>query len=75
MRKHPDFLRRVANSVATRRLAAGLTQEQLAELVGTAARNIQRIESGRHNMTLITVARLADALGVSPEELVAGRRR
>jgi HTH-type transcriptional regulator/antitoxin HipB len=69
-----DFLRRVAKRIAVERRAARMTQEQLAELLGTATRNVQRMESGAQNLTLVTLSRVARALGVRPEQLVAGRR-
>jgi transcriptional regulator with XRE-family HTH domain len=48
-----------------------MTQEQLAEALDTGARNIQLLESGA-NLTLYRLARVAAALGVRPEELLAG---
>jgi transcriptional regulator with XRE-family HTH domain len=62
---------RVARRVAELRRAKGLTQDQLAEALGTATRNVQRIEAGQ-NLTLFTIARIAAVLGVEPEGLVAG---
>jgi len=44
------------------RTAAGLTQEQLARLVGTTSRNIGRWENGEHTPRPGTVAELAAAL-------------
>lgn len=64
------FLARVARRIAARRVACGLTQEQLAQLLDTVARNVQRIESGKQNLTLQTVARIASVLGVDPETLL-----
>jgi transcriptional regulator with XRE-family HTH domain len=40
----------------------GLTQERLAELVGTSHSQISRIESGRHRTNLDTLVRIAEAL-------------
>ena len=40
----------------------GLSQEQLAELVGTSHSQISRIESGRHRTNLDTLSRIAQAL-------------
>ena len=40
----------------------GLTQAQLAKLVGTSQSAINRIEHGKQNLSLETVARLSDAL-------------
>jgi transcriptional regulator with XRE-family HTH domain len=53
------------------RLARGLTQEGLAELAGVPRATIAKIEAGSPNPTLATTARLAAALRVSLDELVA----
>ena len=45
------------------RLEKGLTQEQLARLIGTQRSNICRIESGTQNLSLDMMLRIADALG------------
>jgi transcriptional regulator with XRE-family HTH domain len=41
----------------------GMTQEQLAELVGTRKSNISRLESGRYNPSLDFLVKIADGLG------------
>lgn len=46
--------------------------DHLAERLGTATRNLQRIESGRQNLTLETIERIAAALGVDPCALLPG---
>lgn len=51
------------------RVDRGLTQEQLAERVEIAVRYLQAVEAGRQNVTIGTVAHLAAALRVAPEEL------
>ena len=45
------------------RLEAGMTQMQLAELVGIQQREITRIENGNGNPTLRTITRLLLAFG------------
>lgn len=56
------------------RLAAGLTQEELAERAGLSARGIQDLERGlRATPQRETVRRLAAALGVPPGEAAARR--
>ena len=42
----------------------GLSQEKLAELMGTSHSQISRIESGRHRTNLDTLSRIAHALGL-----------
>jgi transcriptional regulator with XRE-family HTH domain len=46
------------------RMDRGLSQEKLAELVGTSHSQISRIESGRHRTNLDTLSRIAQALGL-----------
>ena len=45
------------------RKAEGMTQELLAELVGTKKSNISRLESGRYNPSLDFLVKVADGLG------------
>jgi transcriptional regulator with XRE-family HTH domain len=47
-----------------RRAELGLTQEQLAERMGTSHSAISRIESGQHRTSVATLERLARALEV-----------
>lgn len=44
------------------RMDAGLSQQELADLVGTSHSQISRIESGRHRTNLETLQRIATAL-------------
>lgn len=73
-RASPDkgFLERVARRISDARRTKGITQEDFAALIGTAPRSYQRMEAGQQNLTLRTIARIASALGLSPEELIAG---
>jgi ribosome-binding protein aMBF1 (putative translation factor) len=52
----------LARIVIRRRLDLGLTQEQLAERMGTSHSAISRIESGQHSTSVQTLQRLAAAL-------------
>lgn len=52
------------------RLAAGLTQGQLAELVGVQQRDISHWESERREPGVLIVKKMAQALGCSMDELV-----
>jgi len=54
------------------RLAAGLTQAELARRTGIQRPNIARLESGRHTPSLETLARLASAIGVPTSRVLAG---
>jgi transcriptional regulator with XRE-family HTH domain len=50
------------------REAAGLTQEELAEKVGMNYQNIGRLERGDRSPSWKTVLKLAEALGVEPND-------
>lgn len=54
----------IARFVIMRRAELGLTQEQLAERMGTSHSAISRIESGQHRTSVATLERLAHALEV-----------
>lgn len=81
----PEFVAALAElepayQVARLRILRGLTQEQLAELVGTKQPGIARLESGASIPTLAFLRKVAAALGarlevrlvpLKPEEQVA----
>lgn len=52
------------------REAAGLTQQQLADLVGMKAQNVTRLETGGREPAWETVIRLAKALKVSTDDFL-----
>lgn len=52
-------------SLANLRLAAGLSQKQLAELCGLEQPHVSRYESGKHEPQIGIAAKMASALGVS----------
>ena len=51
------------------RTAAGLTQQQLADLVRVSARTIISIEKGQYSPSLMLAYRMAKVFGVTVEEL------
>lgn len=53
------------------RVAAGLTQAELARRTGIHRPNIARVEAGRHTPSLETLARLASAIGVPTTHVLA----
>lgn len=57
------------------RLAAGMTQEQLALESGVQRNFISLIETGQNQPTIGTIARLARALGMKASQLVAEAER
>lgn len=70
-RQSPEYRAQRASVVGCREIAwllvkfrmdKGLSQQQLADLVGTSNSQISRIESGRHRTNLDTLTRIAHAL-------------
>lgn len=60
----PDVLVHVAANVRRLRKASGLSQQALAEAAGVSRRMLVSIERGDVNVSLTTLDRLAEALGV-----------
>lgn len=63
MKKNEDIRETVVSQLRTLRKEQGMTQEHLAELVGTKKSNISRLESGRYNPSLDFLIKVADGLG------------
>lgn len=69
-RQHQDLLKRFAENLRRERTKAGLTQEELAEMVNLSARMIQKVEYGNSNILATTAIRLREALGCAWEDLM-----
>lgn len=65
-----DWRSVVGTNVRRRRLARGLTQEQLAFEAKIDLTYVGGIERGRRNPSLMVLARIADALDCNPAELL-----
>jgi putative transcriptional regulator len=59
----------VGNKIKELRTNLGLTQAQLAELVGVARVSIVSIETGRFIPTMETALRISKALGVPTDQI------
>lgn len=62
----------IGNNIAAARLAANLTQAELAAKAGTTARTISSVERGKQNVKLVLLADIAKALGKRVTDLTAG---
>lgn len=60
----------LAENIKAKRLANGMTQEELSGMVGVARKQITCYESGERIPDLYNAIRLARALGTTIEELV-----
>ena len=72
MKAGSDTRRDVADQLRSVRKAQGMTQESLAERVGTKKSNISRLESGRYNPSLDFLVKVADGLGKQIQIKVKG---
>lgn len=69
-REDPDRLvHDVGARIAELRKAAGLTQAAFAEALGASVQYASRIELGQENLTLHSLARIANVLGVRVVDL------
>ena len=57
-------------NVKIERIKLGYTQAQLAEILNMHEKHICKIETGRQNVTLKTLSKIAKALNVKESELL-----
>lgn len=66
-----SLLADVGQTIAAVRQSRGWTQLEFAQRLGVAVRNLQRLESGRQNLTLETLDRVAKTLSTTPRALLS----
>jgi transcriptional regulator with XRE-family HTH domain len=65
----------VAEAVRRARKASGLSQEDLALEAGLDRTYISQVERGKRNVTIVVLARIATALGTTPDRLLVSPRK
>lgn len=70
--KNQSLLTTVGARVRALRERQGLARRQLSEISGVSERFLAQLEAGRGNISLLRFADVADALGTTPSELLAG---
>ncbi len=70
--KDKAIIETVARNVRAARRAAGLSQEALALEAGVDRTYVSQVERRQRNITITVLARLAKALGTTPDRLLAG---
>lgn len=68
-RWNDDFVRQVVDRLKTARQRRNMSQETVSDATGL---NVGRIETGRHDISLSTLADLCDYYDISPGELFQG---
>ena len=69
---HSGHILNMTNRIREIRLSRKLTLEKLAEKLCVDPRTVQRFETGERNVSLKWIEKIADALDVSPQELISG---
>ncbi len=64
-------LRIIGNKMLAHRKKAGLTQAELAEIAGISDRTYADIERGTVNMRLITLLKICEGLGITPDDILS----
>ena len=54
------------------RLAAGLSQRELAARIGSTQATVRQLERGHRGAYVSTIRKLCEALGVVPEDMLCG---
>jgi transcriptional regulator with XRE-family HTH domain len=65
-----DFLKRFGNKLEALRMKRGFTQEELAAEAGFSRSYYTEIETGKRNISLLNLRKLAQSLHVSLTELL-----
>jgi transcriptional regulator with XRE-family HTH domain len=70
-RDDKQFLQRLGDRVRERRLAMNLTQEALGQKCGLHRTFVGSVERGERNAAILSLRKIAKALRVTPDELLA----
>ena len=70
--RQPEIVRRFAANLRARRHELGMTQAELSRTAEIALSYVGRLEAGTSSPGIDLLDRLAGALGVTPEALLAG---
>ena len=61
---------KLGEAVRARRKQLNLSQEELADLAGIDRSHMGKIERGERNVTILNIARIAEAVGCQPSDLL-----
>lgn len=63
----------IGNKIREQRTALGLSQDELADMVGTDGNSVSRHENGTREMKISVFCQYADALSANPADLLPER--
>lgn len=67
---HEKYLKQLAERIKMRRKEMGMTQEELAEKLGTNHTFVARMEKGGQDSRITSLLKVAEALEIGIEELI-----
>ena len=70
-----DIRKTVGANIRRYRIAAGVSQEELAARMGVDQGYVSRLEAGQRNPTITTIGSAAEALGIPAENLLVSASR
>jgi transcriptional regulator with XRE-family HTH domain len=70
-----DVRRMVGQNVKRLRIAAGISQAELADRMGVDRAYVSGLEQGQRNPTVVTLWHIAKALGVKVQSFLEERKR
>lgn len=70
-----DLQKRLGRNLRSYRERQGLSQEAFAEVLGVHRTYMGGVERGERNLTLRSVERISNSLGVDPVQLLSQSRR
>ena len=65
-----EIIKKIAFNIKVERMRKNLTQFQLAEMIDVHEKYIGQVESGKQNLTIKTLIKLANALDIKLSKLV-----
>ncbi len=65
-----EIIKKIAFNIKIERMRKKLTQFQLAEMIDVHEKYIGKVESGKQNLTIKTLIKLANALDIKLSKLV-----
>jgi transcriptional regulator with XRE-family HTH domain len=65
-----EYLIRLGKNIERHRITAGMSQSGLAMKCDMDRQRMHKIEKGTVNVSILTLRKIAKAIGVSPKELI-----
>lgn len=75
MKRQMELSVKIANRIYEIMEAQGLSQKDLAILLGKTETEVSRWLSGTHNMTMATIAKISEALGTDVIQITSGKKK